>query len=105
VWLIGDAIHAMMPARGMGANQALHDCADALHALIGLADAAKSSDVLEDRTVAEFVNQYESRMMPRAFSWVQKSGGTNEKVRRMNLIVGNRLQRLIFDVCYIATQL
>jgi 2-polyprenyl-6-methoxyphenol hydroxylase-like FAD-dependent oxidoreductase len=38
VWFLGDAIHPMLPARGMGANQALHDCADALPLLLGLAE-------------------------------------------------------------------
>ncbi|KAL2832208.1 hypothetical protein BJY01DRAFT_254027 [Aspergillus pseudoustus] len=82
VWLIGDAIHAMLPSRGMGANQALHDCADALLALQGLAGLSESSGKVPDDKVAEFVNQYESKMMPRAFSWVKKSGGVNDRVRK-----------------------
>lgn len=83
VWLIGDAIHAMLPARGMGANQALHDCADALEALVALADAKKKNEALLDAEVMKYAHQYESKMMPRAFSWVKKSGGTNEKVSRI----------------------
>ncbi|KAH7205126.1 uncharacterized protein BKA55DRAFT_547290 [Fusarium redolens] len=36
VWLMGDAIHAMQPARGQGGNQAMSDCADALPQLLKL---------------------------------------------------------------------
>ncbi|KAK8058902.1 hypothetical protein PG994_009350 [Apiospora phragmitis] len=37
VWLVGDSIHPMLPYRGMGANQAIHDTADALGPLLELA--------------------------------------------------------------------
>ncbi|KAK2060350.1 FAD/NAD(P)-binding domain-containing protein [Colletotrichum caudatum] len=83
VWLMGDAIHAMQTNRGMGGNQALRDCADLLPQLLRLSEAAStpgkpppsSADV--ERALAA----YESKMIDRAFAWVQKSGGTSVPVR------------------------
>jgi 2-polyprenyl-6-methoxyphenol hydroxylase-like FAD-dependent oxidoreductase len=45
VWLLGDAIHAILPSRGMGANQALHDCARALPTLLQLAEITAAQTV------------------------------------------------------------
>jgi 2-polyprenyl-6-methoxyphenol hydroxylase-like FAD-dependent oxidoreductase len=79
VWLMGDAIHPMLPSRGMGANQALHDTADALTELKMLGKLRKSGEV-SDAKVKDALKRYENAMIPRAFSWVQKSGGTSEDV-------------------------
>lgn len=79
VWFLGDAIHPMLPSRGMGANQALHDCADALPLMLGLAEK-KQLDCLSDEAAMEAVLAYEERMIPRAFAWVAKSGGTDPRV-------------------------
>jgi 2-polyprenyl-6-methoxyphenol hydroxylase-like FAD-dependent oxidoreductase len=81
VWMIGDAIHPMLPSRGMGANQALHDCADALIPLLELAEA-KQKDAASDEQVFKAVRSYESKMIPRAFEWVKKSGGTNQNASK-----------------------
>ncbi|KAH6684924.1 hypothetical protein F5X68DRAFT_223060 [Plectosphaerella plurivora] len=77
VWLIGDAIHAMQPNRGMGGNQAMLDCADLLPELLKLNTIAKSGAVIQLQDVTLAVTRYENKMIPRAFGWVKKSGGTS----------------------------
>ncbi|OBT64244.1 hypothetical protein VE03_06891 [Pseudogymnoascus sp. 23342-1-I1] len=79
VWLMGDAIHPMLPSRGMGANQAMHDAADILPAILDLNERSKSQKILSDGNFAAAVKQYESKMMPRAFGWVKTSGGTGSQ--------------------------
>ncbi|KAK8066139.1 hypothetical protein PG997_012886 [Apiospora hydei] len=44
VWLLGDSIHAMLPYRGMGANQAIHDIADALGPSSSLRERKRRTD-------------------------------------------------------------
>ncbi|KAK1673317.1 hypothetical protein BDP55DRAFT_749159 [Colletotrichum godetiae] len=80
VWLIGDAMHAMQPNRGMGGNQAFHDCADALPQLLALKQKADSGIGPSTRDISVACSQYESRMIDRAFPWVSKSGGTSVPV-------------------------
>lgn len=80
LWLMGDAIHPMLPSRGMGANQALHDTADALASILELSKIAKSSLMLPDPEVQRAVDKYESVMIPRAFGWVRSSGGLRQDV-------------------------
>ncbi|KAF5001227.1 hypothetical protein FGRMN_1170 [Fusarium graminum] len=73
VWLIGDSIHPMLPSRGMGANNAIHDTADALGPLLELARIKAMHGLVTNN---EFDNQlavFEKAMMPRAFEWVKKS--------------------------------
>ncbi|KAK4127337.1 hypothetical protein N657DRAFT_641325 [Parathielavia appendiculata] len=52
VWLMGDAIHAMQPNRGMGGNQAMQDCADILPELLRLSQIAKSGRTLSTQDVS-----------------------------------------------------
>ncbi|KAK8000664.1 hypothetical protein PG990_013264 [Apiospora arundinis] len=73
VWFVGDSIHAMLPYRGMGANQALHDTADALGPLLELARRKKADGSVADDEVCRQVAIYESAMIPRAFNWVKQS--------------------------------
>ena len=73
VWLIGDSIHAMLPSRGMGANQAIHDTADALGPLLELARLKAQNNRIMDDDVTAQLEVYETAMIPRAFSWVKKS--------------------------------
>lgn len=73
VWLIGDAIHPMLPSRGMGANQAIHDTADALGPLLELAKQRNLTGCLTDDDVRVQLDLYERAMIPRAFAWVEKS--------------------------------
>jgi 2-polyprenyl-6-methoxyphenol hydroxylase-like FAD-dependent oxidoreductase len=79
VWLIGDAIHPMLPARGMGGNQAMNDTVDALTSILELNTASKTR-ALTENDFASAVKQYEDKMLPRAFKWVAASGGTGTKV-------------------------
>lgn len=79
VWLIGDSIHPMLPSRGMGANNAIHDTADALQPLLALAKLKSSHGVVRDDQVSTPLAVYEKAMIPRAFGWVKKS--TDQQVR------------------------
>ncbi|KAH7187985.1 hypothetical protein DER44DRAFT_816367 [Fusarium oxysporum] len=76
VWLMGDAIHPMLPSRGMGGNQALRDTATLLPLLIEISQVSESGKTSTTETVAKLLRSYEAEMIPRAFGWVKKSGGT-----------------------------
>ncbi|EXK24123.1 hypothetical protein FOMG_19139 [Fusarium oxysporum f. sp. melonis 26406] len=77
VWLMGDSIHPMLPSRGMGANTAIHDTADALGPLLELAEVkSKQGNVTDDQVV----------MMPRAFEWVKKSA--NQQLPDLDSLIG-----------------
>ncbi|KAG7430240.1 hypothetical protein Forpi1262_v008368 [Fusarium oxysporum f. sp. raphani] len=78
VWLIGDSIHPMLPSRGMGANNAIHDTADALGPLLELAKLKTMHGSVTDGQVGDHLAVYEKAMMPRAFEWVKKS--SNQQV-------------------------
>jgi 2-polyprenyl-6-methoxyphenol hydroxylase-like FAD-dependent oxidoreductase len=78
VWLIGDSIHPMLPSRGMGANNAIHDTADALGPLLELAKLKSLHGNVTDDQVGAQLAVYEKAMMPRAFEWVRKS--SNQQV-------------------------
>ncbi|KAK6082287.1 hypothetical protein SCUP515_02579 [Seiridium cupressi] len=77
VWLMGDAIHPMIPNRGMGGQQAMRDTADALPLILKLSQKASSSEGLRPEDFAAACNEYEDAMIPRAFDWVRKSGNDN----------------------------
>ncbi|KAF4887405.1 Zeaxanthin epoxidase [Colletotrichum fructicola] len=77
IWLMGDAIHAMLPPRGQGGNQAMFDAGKMLPFLTGLASQHSGKDSVSTEEMAKAVIQYESEMIPRAFDWVRKSGGDN----------------------------
>ncbi|PLB53993.1 FAD/NAD(P)-binding domain-containing protein [Aspergillus steynii IBT 23096] len=77
VWFLGDAIHAMQPNRGMGGNQAMHDCAEILPHLVELNDIAAGGRLPTTEEISTRCAKYESQMIRRAFSWVRKSGGTS----------------------------
>ncbi|GKT74375.1 FAD dependent oxidoreductase/monooxygenase [Colletotrichum tofieldiae] len=81
VWLMGDAVHAMQPNRGMGGNQALNDCVDLLPQLLQLNEAAKSGKPPSSTDVEQALAGYEPKMLDRAFAWVRKSGGASIPVR------------------------
>ncbi|KAG4271861.1 hypothetical protein FPRO04_10593 [Fusarium proliferatum] len=77
VWLLGDAMHAMLPLRGMGGNQSLCDTATALPILSELS-ASKATGAADMRKkIQEGCEAYEREMIPRAFEWVERSGGSN----------------------------
>lgn len=87
VWLLGDAIHAMQPTRGMGGNQAMLDCADMLPEILKLNAEAESGKPPSLDEIRVSCNAYEARMLDRAFDWVQKSGGATMLVSDLSSIV------------------
>ncbi|KAH7018603.1 uncharacterized protein B0I36DRAFT_354863 [Microdochium trichocladiopsis] len=73
VWLMGDSIHAMLPSRGMGANNAIRDTADVLGPLLELGKQHKSRSNVTDEQVSTQLAIFENTMLPRAMAWVKKS--------------------------------
>jgi 2-polyprenyl-6-methoxyphenol hydroxylase-like FAD-dependent oxidoreductase len=65
VTLLGDAIHAMMPTGGEGANVALRDAAELCQALIAVSKGTA--------TQAESIASYEAKMLRDGFAAVQRS--------------------------------
>lgn len=65
----------------MGGNQALRDCVDILPPLLHLNEASKSGNSPSTVEVKKALALYESKMIDRAFAWVQKSGGVSMPVR------------------------
>ncbi|RKL00309.1 hypothetical protein BFJ71_g5797 [Fusarium oxysporum] len=86
VWLIGDSIHPMLPSRGMGANNAIHDTADALGPLLELAKLKNMYGSMTDEQVGDQLAVYEKAMMPRAFEWVKKS--SNQQLPDLDSLIG-----------------
>ncbi|WXC58188.1 hypothetical protein SNK03_004086 [Fusarium graminearum] len=89
VWLIGDSIHPMLPSRGMGANNAIHDTADALEPLLELARLKDSHGGVTDDQVKQQLAVYEKSMIPRAFDWVKKS--TNQQLSDLDSVTGKAI--------------
>ncbi|KAK0109974.1 hypothetical protein ONS95_002641 [Cadophora gregata] len=77
VWLMGDAMHAMLPTRGMGGNQSMRDAATILPLLVRLHTEAESNKGTSVEAIAAACREYEDEMIPRTFEWVAKSGGSN----------------------------
>ncbi|KAL2071052.1 hypothetical protein VTL71DRAFT_12287 [Oculimacula yallundae] len=75
VWLIGDAMHAMQPNRGMGGNQAMFDCTEMLPQLVELDRRSRSGKSLSSTEISDALERYEKSMLKRGFKWVKKSGG------------------------------
>ncbi|KAI6773060.1 hypothetical protein HG530_004018 [Fusarium avenaceum] len=76
VWLMGDAMHAMLPNRGMGGNQAMLDTTVLLPLIQRLDKTMEAHGSLPNEVVAAACKEYEHEMIPRAFYWVEASGGT-----------------------------
>ncbi|KAH7142871.1 hypothetical protein B0J13DRAFT_503247 [Dactylonectria estremocensis] len=90
VWLMGDAVHAMQPNRGMGGNQAMHDAADMLPELLELNRLANTGSPLSAPQVQARCRAYEDKMIDRAFTWVARSGGISQPVseeREANMLL------------------
>ncbi|KAL5358852.1 hypothetical protein BJX96DRAFT_183382 [Aspergillus floccosus] len=88
VWLMGDAIHAMQPNRGMGANQAMRDCAEMLPELLGLNRIVKAGSRPTTAQVSAACKRFEDGMIDRAFVWVKKSGGASIKAIDLDGVLG-----------------
>lgn len=58
----------------------MNDTADALPILLDLVKKAKIGKPLEEQDFASAVNEYENKIIPRAFGWVKTSGGTGEEL-------------------------
>ncbi|KAF5701363.1 fungal specific transcription factor factor [Fusarium mundagurra] len=89
VWLVGDAVHAMQPNRGMGGNQAMRDIADALPELLELNRAAEAGPLLSTKEIETRCNSYEKQMIDRSFDWVAKSGGTTQPTVDLDGLLGS----------------
>ncbi|KAI5845649.1 hypothetical protein DFP73DRAFT_578237 [Morchella snyderi] len=72
VWFLGDAVHPMLPGRGMGGNQAMHDAGKMLEVLLALLERGEKID---DEAVRAAGEMYEKEMMKRAFGWVKAMMG------------------------------
>lgn len=72
--------------RGQGGNQSLYDCADMLPHIIRLDLLAKSPAGCTLADIHAACDAYEGAMIPRAFEWVKKSGGTSMPVRCISLL-------------------
>jgi 2-polyprenyl-6-methoxyphenol hydroxylase-like FAD-dependent oxidoreductase len=80
VWLMGDAMHVMLPNRGMGGNQAMLDTTVILPLLHRLARFAEMNGEIPKNVIAVACKEYECEMIPRTFKWVEASGGLNPVV-------------------------
>ncbi|KAL9562746.1 hypothetical protein ACKAV7_013098 [Fusarium commune] len=75
VWLLGDALHCMLPNRGMGGNQAMQDSAMAVPLLAHLDQISREQDHVPSQDIMTLCREFEAEMVPRAFEWVERSGG------------------------------
>jgi 2-polyprenyl-6-methoxyphenol hydroxylase-like FAD-dependent oxidoreductase len=80
VWLMGDAMHVMLPNRGMGGNQAMLDTTVIEPLITQLNESAKTRGAPSTSEIAAALRVYEQEMIPRAFYWVEASGGTSPVV-------------------------
>ncbi|KAH7159502.1 hypothetical protein B0J13DRAFT_642857, partial [Dactylonectria estremocensis] len=77
VWVIGDAMHAMLPPRGMGGNMAMLDAGEALPFLVDLAAKDRLDKRVSNAEIGKALSAFENKMITRSFEWVKKSGGDN----------------------------
>ncbi|KAE9574251.1 hypothetical protein CGMCC3_g9512 [Colletotrichum fructicola] len=95
VWLIGDAMHAMLPSRGMGGNQSMLDTADALPLLTRLAEKARTANGASEQDFIEALHAYEGAVIPRAFEWVRQSGGNDPLAADTSKFKARAIMRLL----------
>ncbi|KAF4417215.1 fungal specific transcription factor [Fusarium acutatum] len=103
VWLVGDAVHAMQPNRGMGGNQAMRDIADVLPELLELNRAAEAGPPLSTKEIETRCNSYEKQMIDRSFDWVAKSGGTAQPTVDLDGLLGSVISFLASLLLPVAT--
>ena len=91
VTLLGDAVHAMSPARGSGANTALQDAA--------LLTTELTSAVRGEKDVVEAIADYEREMVDYGFAAVrasreaERAGGVQRRSSLLRRLAGIRPQR------------
>lgn len=88
---MGDAMHAMLPNRGMGGNQSMRDTATALPLLQRLAEIKDAAGEISENAIASACKEFEDEMIPRGMEWVQKSGGSKIVVRAVKLYIHHTL--------------
>lgn len=67
--------------RGMGGNQSLWDAATILPLVFTFSKSAKQGKTVTTSHIRDALERYETEMIPRAFEWVEKSGGQTIMVR------------------------
>lgn len=60
----------------MGGNQSMRDAATILPLLKKLSEIKEAEGAVPQAIVECLCNEYEDEMIPRAFEWVKKSGGS-----------------------------
>lgn len=94
---MGDAMHAMMPNRGMGGNQAMLDAKVIVPFLERLNYLAKKTGSVSEEAIGAACDEYEREMIPRSFDWVEASGGTKPIVCELKYPVSKSLAQLTRD--------
>jgi hypothetical protein len=84
-------MHVMLPNRGMGGNQAMLDTTFIAPLLERLNKSAEARGHVSTGEVAAACQEYEKEMIPRAFEWVELSGGTKAVVSTLILSIGTRI--------------
>lgn len=87
VWILGDAIHAMLPNRGMGGNQAMFDTTIILPLIERLNAINEASGAVSTAQIADACKEFEKEMIPRAFFWVEASGGAKAVVSQLGCVL------------------
>ena len=73
----------MLPNRGMGGNMAMFDTTVAVPLIQRLHDIAETSGRVSTTACAAACREFEAEMIPRAFRWVEDSGGFKAVVSRV----------------------
>ncbi|KAM0355615.1 hypothetical protein ACHAP4_007598 [Fusarium culmorum] len=81
VWLMGDAMHAMMPNRGMGGNQAMLDTKVIVPFLERLNYLAKKTGSVSEEAIGVACDEYEREMIPCSFDRLGGGEWRNETHR------------------------
>jgi hypothetical protein len=79
----------------MGGNSAMRDTETILPLIKELAASAKVEGPVPEPLIVEKLRQYEGEMIPRAFTWVEKSGGTSVVVREDELSIDRRFADVV----------
>lgn len=81
----------------MGGNQAMQDVAVALPLLEKLATKSQDTHRRTLNEITQACEDYEKEMIPRGFTWVQKSGGSTVVVSPKGPVVTARPYNTLVD--------